>query len=116
MMYNMFIFLKFEIFSNSHSGAIAEPFRENCSQNREIKIFFKYLKLILFAVTFLFQQYIFCWGKIYGSKIIGGGRPSHLRLLFCKIVWFLRTVGVLFNFLVAFEANQEVTLTMHTNC
>ena len=30
MMYNMFIFLKFEIFSNSRSGAIAEPFRENC--------------------------------------------------------------------------------------
>ena len=27
MIYNMFIFLKFEIFS----GAIAESFRENCS-------------------------------------------------------------------------------------
>ena len=31
MMYNMFIILKFEIFSNSRSGAIAESFRENCS-------------------------------------------------------------------------------------
>ena len=30
MIYNMFIFLKFEIFSKSCSGAIAEPFRENC--------------------------------------------------------------------------------------
>ena len=39
----MFIFLKFETFSNSRSGAIAEPFRENCSSNREIKIFSQYL-------------------------------------------------------------------------
>ena len=31
MIYNMFIFIKFEIFSNSRSGAIVEPFRENCS-------------------------------------------------------------------------------------
>ena len=31
MIYNMFILLKSEIFSNSSSGAIAEPFRENCS-------------------------------------------------------------------------------------
>ena len=30
MIYNMFRILKFEIFLNS-SGAIAEPFRENCS-------------------------------------------------------------------------------------
>ena len=30
MVYNMFIFLKFEIFSNSRHGAIAEPFLENC--------------------------------------------------------------------------------------
>ena len=29
--YNTLIFLKFEIFSKSCSGAIAEPFRENCS-------------------------------------------------------------------------------------
>ena len=31
MIYDMFIFQKFDIFSNSRSGAIAEPFRENCS-------------------------------------------------------------------------------------
>ena len=30
MIYNTLIFLKFEIFSKSCSGAIAEPFRENC--------------------------------------------------------------------------------------
>ena len=71
----MFIIFKFEIFSNIHSGAIAEPFRENCSKIREIKIFLKYLKWILFAVKFSFQRYIVCWGKIYGSKIIGGGPP-----------------------------------------
>ena len=74
MIYNMFIILKFEFFSNSRSGAIAEPFRKNCSLNREIKIFFKYLKWILFAAKFLFQRHIVCWGKIYGSKTIGGGR------------------------------------------
>ena len=28
-------------------------------------------------MKFLFQRYIVCWGKIYGSKIIGGGaRPE----------------------------------------
>ena len=93
----MFIFLKFEIFLNSCFGAIAEPFRENCLQNREIKIFFKYLKWIPFAVKYSFQWYIVCWSKIYSSKIISGGRegggggaPSHLRLLFCKIVYFLQ--------------------------
>ena len=31
MIHNMFIFEKSEIFSNSRSGAIAEPFCENCS-------------------------------------------------------------------------------------
>ena len=31
VIYNTFIFLKFEIFSKSCSGAIAELFRENCS-------------------------------------------------------------------------------------
>ena len=29
MIYNMFIFLKFEIFLDTHSGAIGESFREN---------------------------------------------------------------------------------------
>ena len=41
-------------------------------------------------MKFPFQRYIVCWGKIYGSKIIGGGgAPSRLRLLFCKIVYML---------------------------
>ena len=31
MVYNMLIFLKFEIFSNSLSGAIEEPFLKNLS-------------------------------------------------------------------------------------
>ena len=30
----------FKTFSDSHSGAISESFRENCSKSREIKIFF----------------------------------------------------------------------------
>ena len=39
-------------------------------------------------MKFPFQRYIVCYGKIYGSKIIGeGAAPSHLRLLFCKIVY-----------------------------
>ena len=37
----MFMFKKFEIFSDSHSGAIAESFCEDCSKSREIKIFLK---------------------------------------------------------------------------
>ena len=69
MIYNMFIFLKSEIFS----GAIAESFRENCSQSREIKIFWRCLKWIGLFDKFPFQWYIVCWGKFRLSKIIGGG-------------------------------------------
>ena len=50
-------------------------------------MFSQYLKWILFAVEFLFQRYIVCWGKIYGLNITGGGAaPSHLLLLFFKYV------------------------------
>ena len=31
MIYNVFIFLKFEFFPSADPGAIVEPFRENCS-------------------------------------------------------------------------------------
>ena len=41
-------------------------------------------------MKFPFKRYMVCWGKVYGSKIIGGGAaPSHLRLLFCKIVYII---------------------------
>ena len=39
MIYNTFIFLKFEIFSDTHSGAIGKSFRENLlikSRNQNI--------------------------------------------------------------------------------
>ena len=43
---------------------------------------------MILAIKFPFQQYIVAWGKICRSKIIGGGAaPSHLRLLFSKIVY-----------------------------
>ena len=46
-------------------------------------------------MKFPFQRYIVCWGKIYGSKIIGGGAaPSHLRLLFCKIVYIMMQINI----------------------
>ena len=55
------------------------------SRNQNIFQIFK-----MNPVKFPFQRYIICWGKIYGSKSIGGGGggggASHLRLLFCKIV------------------------------
>ena len=44
MIYNMFIFLKLEIFSDTHSGAIGESFRENLfikSRNQNISEKFK---------------------------------------------------------------------------
>ena len=28
---------------------------------------------VKFAVKFIFQRHIVCWGKFYRSKIIGGG-------------------------------------------
>ena len=46
-------------------------------------------------MKFPFQRYIVCRGKIYGSKIIGGGpAPSHLRPLFCKIVCLMHPVDI----------------------
>ena len=36
MIYSMFIFLEFEIFAKSRSGAIAEPFHGNCSYTTTI--------------------------------------------------------------------------------
>ena len=75
------------------------------SRNQNI---FPIFKRILFAVKFPFQRYIVCWSKVCHSKIIGlcvcvwgggggGGRGgSHLRLLFCKIVYTL--INTLRNF------------------
>ena len=48
-------------------------------------------------MKFPFQRYIVCYGKIYGSKIIGGGgASSHLRHLFCKIVYFMFASGLIY--------------------
>ena len=61
-------------------------------------MFSQYLKWILFAVKFPFQQYIVCWGIIYGLNITGvrvggGGAPSHLGLLFCKYVYLIQELS-----------------------
>ena len=76
----------YALYSGHLLTAISESFRDNCSKSRQIKIFFQYSKWILLAVKSPFQIYIFCWGMICRSKIIGGAAPSHLHLLFCKIV------------------------------
>ena len=75
IIYNMFIFLKFEIFSE----AIAELLRSHflkiahkVSKSKD-KIFCRYVKCIRIFNKFPFQRYIFCWGKFRTSKIIGGG-------------------------------------------
>ena len=73
MIYNMFIFLKFEIFSNSHFGAFAESFRENCSESREIKIFFKNLNYIGISKRFPLKRCIICLCYGIGSQMNGGG-------------------------------------------
>ena len=55
-------FKSLKYFSNSHSGAFAESFRENCSRSREIK--------------HVSNQW---WG--------GGEGGNHLPLLFCRRVY-----------------------------
>ena len=66
MIYNMFIFGKFEIFSDSHSGAIAESFRE-------IKIFLKNLNEIGISRGFPLKCCIICLCYVIGPKMNGGG-------------------------------------------
>ena len=64
----MFIFLKFEFFSDSHSGA----FHENLLvKSRNQNIFFQYLNWIRVSDKFPFQWYIVCWGQFSPSKVSG---------------------------------------------
>ena len=91
IMYNLFTFWS----ESSHSSLKSfQPYKNSLnltkSRNRNI---FTILKWILFSIKFPFQRYIICWGKFCRSKIFGGGgagSPSHLRLLFCKIVYTLK--------------------------
>ena len=73
MIYNMFIFWEFEIFSNFRKWPKFRLFRENCSWNRETKIFSQYFWWFGLSDKFSFRRYIICWGNLSLSKIIGGG-------------------------------------------
>ena len=92
----MFIFSRFEIFSNSRSGAIAEPFRENCSENREIKRFFQYLKWIPFAVKFPSQRYTVLGGvRFTVQKLsVGADQSTAKALKFYNRYSFLSLVSI----------------------
>ena len=72
-------------------------------QNREIRIFFKYLKLILLTTKFLFQQYIVCWGKFFVQKLSVGGGGGGLSLA---------TSAFYYVKLYLFE-NDETRTTIH---
>ena len=83
MMYIICSYLKVWNFIDSHSEAIPESFRENCSffKSCEIKIFFQYLKLALLHVKSPFDRYIdtliigvrFAFQKLSGGGRGGGG-------------------------------------------
>ena len=90
------MFQKFEIFSDTHSGAIGESFRENLLiKSRNLTIFEKF-KLNRNLQTIPFKMmYIICPCYVIGSKMNGGGGGggggalNHLPLLFCKSVYYL---------------------------
>ena len=90
----MFIFLKFEIFSDTYSGAIGESFRENLliGKSRDQIIFEKFklnrnLQTILFKMMYDMSM-LRHWfsNERWGGG--GGGTLNHLPLLFCKSVYY----------------------------
>ena len=91
----MFIFQKFEFFSDTRSGAIGEPFRGNLlikSRNQNIFERFKInrnLQRIPFKMMYNMSmlRHRFSnerWGRGGGG---GGGALNHLPLLLCKSVY-----------------------------
>ena len=75
----MFIFLKFEIFSDSHSGADCCAFLENSHKVAKSEYFFNIQNQSESLIDSLSN--IVCWGQFSPSKIIGwgGGGGGPLR-------------------------------------
>ena len=76
-MYNMFIFLKSEFFSDTHPGAVGEPFRENLlikSRNQNILKKFK-LNWNLQTVPFKMMYNMFMLRHWFSNER-WGGRPE----------------------------------------
>ena len=85
----MFIFLKFEIFSDTHSGAIGESFRENLllkSRNQNIFEKFK-LNRSLQTIPFKMMYNMPMLRHRFSNEWGGGGALHHRPLLFCKSVY-----------------------------
>ena len=86
----MFTFEKFEMFSDSHSGAIGESFRENLlikSRNQNI---FKKFKLNRNLQTIPFKM-VYNMSMLryrFSNERWGGGGGGTLPLLFCKSVYY----------------------------
>ena len=73
MIYNMFMFYEFDIFSNSWKWPKFRQFPENL----EIKILCRYLKWIGLSDKFPIQWFIVCWSHVSSFKNYrGGGRPA----------------------------------------
>ena len=100
MIYNMFHICKVRIFSDTHSGAIGESFRENLlikSLNQNIFEKFKLNRnlqttLINMMYNMSMLRYRFSneqWGE--------GAALNHLPLLFCKSVYCCIKVHILFT-------------------
>ena len=88
MMYNMFIFLKFEIFSDCHSEAFVESFRKMLIKSGNHNIFEKFKlnrnpRRISFKIMYLSMLRHWFSNERCGG---GGGALNHLALLFCKKV------------------------------
>ena len=84
----MFIFLKFEIFSDTHSGTIGESFLENLlikSRNQNMFEKFK-LNRNLHTIPFKMMYMSMLRHRFSNERWGGGGALNYLPLLFCKSV------------------------------
>ena len=88
MIYDMFVFYDFEIFSNSKNGLNSDYFAKIVHEISKPKYFPNILNdsdSPIYSLSDLI--YIICWGNLSLSKIIGGGRhPTGHILLLCKTV------------------------------
>ena len=75
MIYDMFVLWEFKIFSNFQKWPKIRLLRENCSLNREMKIFSQYFWWFGLSAKLPFRRCKICWGDLSLSKIVGGGAP-----------------------------------------
>ena len=90
MIYNMFIFLKFEFFRTPTPEPFGESFRENLLINSRNQNIFQKFKINrnLQGIPFKMMYNMSMLRHRFSNKLWGGDALNHLPLLFCKSVQF----------------------------